>query len=322
MKTKTGMMVSLLLVLSVAMAASAAGQAGRGVARMGGWVVDDEDKPVPSAKIVMSLLPEEQIKREATANKKGEWGIIGLGTGDWTITASAEGYLPQSMRVYVRQLEVNPRITMKLKKIQQGSGRVINDAASLGLLDEVTALYNDGKYTAAIVLSEQFLEKNPDAYQAYLAIADCYREMGDMDKAVDNYNLALEKAKEDQVVGKLVSARALAGIGGCYLKKEDLEQAKKFFEQSLEMSPENELLAYNVGEIYFSNQQIDEALRYFELAAQIKPGWSDPCLKLGYVYLNKGDSAKAVDYFEKFLSLEPDSERSAGVKEIIKQIKK
>jgi Tfp pilus assembly protein PilF len=322
MRTKTGMRICALLILGLGLAASAAGQAGRGVARLGGVVVDDEDKPVPSAKIVMSLLPDEQVKRETTANKRGEWGIIGLGTGDWMITASAEGYIPLNMQVYVRQLAVNPRVTLKLTKIQQGSGRVLSDTASMELLDQVTALYDEGKYSTAIVLSEQFLEKNPEAYQAYLAIADCYREMGDLDKAVENYKLALEKAKGDELAGKVVSARALAGIGGCYLKKDDLEQAKKFFEQSLEMSPENELLAYNVGEIYFSNQQIDEALRYFALAAQIKPDWSDPYLKLGYVYLNKGDNAKALEYLEKFLALEPDSERSAGVKEIVKQIKK
>jgi len=123
-------------------------------------------------------------------------------------------------------------------------------------------------------------------------------------------------------MGKTMEARALAGIGVCYLKQDNLEEAKKVFKQSIEAAPEDEVLAYNVGEICFSNQQIDEAARYFELASQIKPDWPDPYLKLGYVYLNKGNMEKAVEHLEHFIKLEGDTERSARVQDIIKTIKK
>ncbi len=322
MRFKTLSRLIWLAFLSFWLAASAAAQAGRGVARLAGVVLDEAGKPVPSAKILMTLLPDKKEKREVDADKKGEWGVIGLGTGDWLIMASAVGYIPESQQVYVRQLEKNPKITFKLKKAQQAENVVYEDEDFLQLLDQTNALYNEGKYTAAIALTEQFLEKKPKAYQAYLGIGDCYQAMGELDKAMDNYNLVLCKAIEDKTSGKVVSSKALSGIGSLYLKKQDLEQAKKAFEQSLEISPEDEILAYNVGEIYFSNQQIDEALHYFELAVQIKPGWSDPYLKLGYVYLNKGDNVKAIENLEKFLSLEPDSPRSASAKEIIKLLKK
>jgi tetratricopeptide (TPR) repeat protein len=322
MRFKTLSPLILLAFLSFCLAASAAAQAGRGVGRIGGVVVDEAGKPVPSAKIVMTLLPNKTEKRETDSDKKGEWGVIGLGTGDWLIMASAVGYIPESRQVYVRQLERNPKIIFKLKKAQAAEKVVYEDEGFLQLLDQTNALYNEGKYSEAIALSEQFIEKNPKAYQAYLGIGDCYQAMGELDKAMDNYNLALDRAKEDKTSGKVVSVKALSGIGSCYLKKQDFEQAKKAFEQSLELSPEDEILAYNVGEIYFSNQQIEEALHYFELAAQIKPGWSDPYLKLGYVYLNKGDNIKAIENLEKFLALEPDSPRSASAKEIIKQLKK
>ena len=59
-----------------------------------------------------------------------------------------------------------------------------------------------------------------------------------------------------------------------------------------------------------------------ELAIQIKSDWSEPYLKLGYVFLNKGDNAKAIENFEMFLKLEPDSERSTNVKNIINNLKK
>ena len=45
-------------------------------------------------------------------------------------------------------------------------------------------------------------------------------------------------------------------------------------------------------------------------------------LKLGYVYLNKADNANAIAKFEKFLTIEPEGERAALVKNILNAIKK
>jgi tetratricopeptide (TPR) repeat protein len=208
-----------------------------------------------------------------------------------------------------------------LQKAKKESG-VVQDEASFALLDEANLYYKDGKYDAALVLFQQFLDKNPAAYQVLLNIGDCYREKEDYENAIKSYNDLIEQAKADSAMGKDMTAKALAAIGLCYMRQNNLEEAQKYFRQSLDTSPQDENLAYNVGEIYFSNQKIDEALTYFELAAKIKPDWPDPYLKLGYVYLNKGVMDKAAEYFDKFLKLEPNTERSAQVQNIINTIKK
>ena len=119
-----------------------------------------------------------------------------------------------------------------------------------------------------------------------------------------------------------MSAKALSGIGNCYLKQGKIPEAQNFFKQSIESSPKDETLAYNVGEIYFSNQGYDDAIKYFDMAAQIRPEWPDPYKKLGDVYLNKAEMAKAIEKYEKFLTLEPDGERAAVVRSILNAIKK
>jgi tetratricopeptide (TPR) repeat protein len=296
-------------------------QAGRGMARVFGVVIDDKGNPIPSIKVVMSLMEQEQIQREGTTNQKGEWAILGLGTGDWIITASAAGYLSETKHIYVRQLEKNPKVTLTLKKVAAVDTSVIQDEASLEFIEKGNRFFSEQKYDEALSCYEKFVEINPNAYQTYLNIGNCYREKGELEKAMESFNKVLEFAKEDERLGKEMTAKALAGIGDCYLKKGDFEAAQNLFKQSIEMSPDNEILAFNVGEIYFSNQKIDEAIHYFELAVQIKQAWSEPYLKLGYAFLNKADNAKAIENFEKFLKLEPDSERSALVKNIINTIK-
>jgi tetratricopeptide (TPR) repeat protein len=312
---------ALLILIALFSAAGALAQAGRGTARLAGVVVDPDGKPIPSAKIVLTFTREQNVNQETTTNKNGEWGFMGIGTGDWVVTASAPGFVQASQSIYVSQLKLTPKVTLVMERAKRESG-VIQDEASFALLDEANVFYKDGKYDAALALFQQFLDKNPEAYQVLLNIGDCYREKEDYENAVKSYNNLIEQAKQDPAMGKDMTAKALAAIGLCYMRQDNLEEAQKYFRQSLDTSPQDENLAYNVGEIYFSNQKIDEALTYFELAAKIKPDWPDPYFKLGYVYLNKGDMGKAVEYFDKFLKLEPNTARSAQVRNIITTIKK
>lgn len=297
-------------------------QEGRGIGRLGGVVLDLEGKPIEGAKVTLIFSQNEKMKLEAFSNKKGEWSFIGLGTGNWNLTVVAKGYLPVEKTVYVSQLSVNPKVTVKMQKEEKGLGGLVEDEFTFNFLERGNQLLNEGKYEEAIVAYEQFLEKNPQAYQVKLSLGDCYRGQKAYDRAIEIYNEIIEQAKADAVMGRELTARALAGIGNCYLNQNRIEEAQKFFEQSIENFPNDEILAYNVGEIYFYNQKYDEAIRYFELATKIKPTWPDGYLKLGYVYLNKGELVTAIQYFEKFLTLEPESERALTVKEVLKVIKK
>jgi tetratricopeptide (TPR) repeat protein len=296
-------------------------QAGRGVARMGGSVVDKDGKPVAGAKITAVFDQPGGSTFEATTDKKGDWGIMGVGTGSWVITASAPGFLPVSTGAQISQLSKNPKIVLKLEKQAAGSG-IVQDEATFQTLEEGNAFYKDGKYDTALMMYEEFLTKNPGAYQVLLNIGDCYREKGEYETAIQKYNLLIEQAAADTAMGKTIGAKGLAAIGLCYLKQDKLAESQEYFKKSIEMAPQDENLPYNVAEIYFSNQQIDDAIRYFEMAIQIKPDWADPYLRVAFAYLNKGDNVKAAENLEKFIKLEPETERTAQAKAILDAIKK
>lgn len=322
MKTKSLKTIMFLTLIVLLAAGSAFSQAGRGVGRIGGVVVDLEEKPLEGVKMSLVFSQNVNLKFEATTNKKGEWSFIGLGTGNWDLTAIAAGFMPLTKALYVSQLSVNPKVTVKMQKLTKASGGIVADEATFELLEKGNLAYKEAKYDEAMVFYQQFLEKNPNLYQIQVSIADCWREKGDFEKAVEIYNKVLEQSKVDAALGKEMAAKSLAGIGNCYLKQNKLKEAQDFFKQSIENSPKDEVLAYNVGEIFFSNQGLDEALKYFDLASQIRPEWPDPYLKLGYVYLNKADNPKAIENFDRFLKLEPEGERAALVRNILNVIKK
>jgi tetratricopeptide (TPR) repeat protein len=299
----------------------ALGQAGRGTARLGGVVVDKDGKPVQGAKVTIVFDQPGGSTFEATTDKKGDWGVIGVGTGAWLVTANAQGYLPVTVSAYTRQLDKNPKITIKMEKQAVGSG-VVQDEATFQTLEEGNAFFKDGKYDTALTMYDEFLAKNPGAYQVLLNIGDCYREKGEYDKAIEKYNQLIEQSAGDATMGKNLGAKGLAAIGLCLMKQGKLAESQDYFKRSIEMAPQDENLPYNVAEIYFSSQNTDEAIRYFEIAIQIKPDWPDPYYKVALAYLNKGDNAKAAENLEKFIKLEPETERTAQAKAILEAIKK
>ena len=310
------------LFFSLLVVYSSAQSSARGKGRLNGEVVDQEGNPIPSATVVIEYVGKDIEKLESKTDKRGAWSFLGLGTGRWRISASMDGYIPASQDFHVQQLNRNPKITLTLQKLSASDKPLIEDEESFDILDRGNDLYSERKFAEALAAFEEFLQLNPKAYQARLNIYNCFRELGEYEKAIEQCNIILENVSQNETLGKEMAAKALAGIGECYLLQEDMENAQTYFAKSIETYPENELIAYNVGEIFFSNQNLEGALRYFTLASEIKSDWSDPYYKLGLVYLNKADNTNAVENFEKFLTLEHDTPRAENVTNILGQINK
>jgi tetratricopeptide (TPR) repeat protein len=315
---------AVVLCVLLALAPYGLSQAGRGEGRITGKVQAEDGTPLQKAAIKAVSLVYEGLALETKSDEKGQWVILGLGTGMWRVEARVEGYYPASQDVNVKQLARNPEVNLTLKKLEQTDMPTIRDASSLVLFEQGNQFFSEKKYDEAICSYRQFLEANPKAYQIHFNIGNACKEKGELDKAREEYGLVLAviKGESADMTGNELAAKTLAALGETYLKEDNLEEAQKYFKNSIEIFPKDESLAYNVGEIYFSKGRIDEALSYFEIASGIKPDWGKPHIKMGYAYLNKGDMAKARVHLAKFLELEPESPEAPTVKSIIEFIDK
>jgi len=313
---KNKFLVNLIILAFLAVSLHA--QAGQGRGRLNGKVTDQAGKPVANATISLEFENEGK-KFETTSNAKGEWAMIGLGTGRANMMVLADGFLPATQQVSVSQLNRNPAINFVLQIDLEKKAR-LKDEAAAGQLDQGNNLFNERKYQEALAIFNQFALDNPTIYQIYLNIGDCYREMQDYKNAILQYEMAIEKAKVAEDL--IVQAKAQASIGETYLRQNDFKNSQEYFKKSLELNPKDEVLAYNVAEIYFNNQKVDDAISYYALATQIKPDWGLPFLKLGYAYLNKADYGKAVENFEKFLQVDPKSDQAPVAQAVIDSLKK
>lgn len=306
-------------VLCVSVAAQE--EIGRG--RITGTVTDEAGAPLEGA-LVVAQSTRSETKLEGRSDDKGRFAIAGLGTGSWRVTASIDGYQGSSVEMSVRQLSQNPPISFTLKKLS-GMAAFAADKEALALFDRGNTLLSQGNYDEALQMFEDFAAKHPEIYQVHLNIGTCYLKKEELEKAESEFKLVLDKVMEthgDLKTDADASLRASTGLGEVFLRRGDFEAAQKYLAQAVDISPQDEAAAYNVGELLFSNQKIDEAIRYLELATQIKKDWPKPYMKLGYVYLNKGDFAKALENFNTFLTLDPGNPEAAQVKSIIETIEK
>jgi tetratricopeptide (TPR) repeat protein len=324
MRIKNIFLITAVCFFILALGLDLSAQEGRGKGRVRGTVTDEAGNPLKDVKITAQHL-QYNTMFESKSDKNGNWAVAGLGTGYFRFVASMEGYGETYHEMRVSQFaRNNPQVNFTLRKIQAAPLDVpaVEDESTLALFEEGNRLFDEEKYAEAVVKLEEFLAANPTIYQVNLNIGNCYKEMGEYEKAISSFNTLLEKAKEetDTAGANEASARALAGIGETYIKQGDLTKAGEYLRQAIELFPEDETLAFNVGEIYFDQGETDKAIEYFKMSAQMKDDWGPPHRQLGYAYLNKGEFQLAVDSFKKYLKVDPESPQAAVIEGLIPKI--
>ena len=320
-RVKTILLVAVLLAFAGSLMMA---QAGRGKGRVNGIVEDEYGKPIEGVKIKAEFLQGGQsgeILRDALTDKKGTWSIIAIGSGKWRFTAMKDNYVPNYVEYDVKELAVHPTLEIVMKVSQQGPKPVIEDEESLKLFDQANQLFTEKKYDEALTVFQQFLTKHPEAFMVSLGIGNCYKELGDLDKAIAEYQKVLDKTQES-VKDNSLRTKALSAMGDAYMKKQDFEKAQNYFKEALAITPDDEILAYNVGEIFFNAMKTEEAIAYYEMAAKIKPDWSLPVLKLGYAYLNVNNLPKTLENLNKYMTMDPEGATANGVPALIETVKK
>ncbi len=91
------------------------------------------------------------------------------------------------------------------------------------------AYFNDGDYKKAIAVYEQIEPKN---YDTYFAMANCYRQLSNLEKAIENYNKAVELNPNDSEIYYI--------LGTAYIESNNMKQAGEAFKKSVQLNGSNE----------------------------------------------------------------------------------
>ena len=282
--------VFIALITLVTLAAAAHAQMGTG--RITGKITDPNGNAIEGA--VISFTDQTGKTLDGTSKDDGSWAILGFRTGTYEFHIEAEGYQPKVEKKPVRQMGQN-ELDVVLIPLQAGASA---PDASTALLREANELLQQKQYQQAIAKYEELLEAEPSFYQTHEFIGVAYREMGELDTALAEFQKVLDSDARH--------AGALISIGDILVAQQKLDEAVEYFEKAVAQTTDP-IVPYNVAEIYFERGDAAKAVEYYTIATEYRPDWADAHLKLGYAHLNTGNMEGAKAAFQKVVEVAPDT---------------
>jgi Flp pilus assembly protein TadD len=303
-------------VLAALFVALLAGGAAAQTGRVGGVVKDESGNPIKGATVTAENPNASPSSFTATTDDKGRFSIIGMRSGQWTFTAQAPGFGPESGKLSVQTIGTpNPPLSFTLKKGGAPAGGLAGVAAK-DLQAELAAAdadYNAAKYDDAIAKYRAIMTKAPALSVINLQIAAAYRNKKEYDNAIAAYNDLLKADPNND--------KAKVGLGMTNLEKGDLAAADETLSSAAQGPQPSREVFYNLGEVKFAKGQTDDAAKWYQKAVDTDPTWGKPLFKLALVSINKGDKDNAKKMLEKVIQVDPASPEATQAKAVLEQLK-
>ena len=300
---------TLWIVLAIILCSLALAQGYKGQGRVSGIVTDEGGKPLEGVTVTL-LSVKAQSGFETKTNAEGEWKALYVRGGTWEIDFEKEVYLPKKISVDIKEHDRNPRIEIRLVKME---GFVISESLK-ARVNEGNQLFDAQKYEEAARVFERIVAEDPNAVILNKNIGNCYFQLQKYDLAEHSYLKVLEKEPENAEIMML--------IGNTYSNRGDQAKALEWYGKIDIQKITDPTALFNIATSFFSQSSFAEALKYSRRAVEIKPDSTDALYLTGLICLNLGSKAEAIDAFEKYLKLDADSERAGQVRSFLEILKK
>ncbi|MEE8329020.1 MAG: tetratricopeptide repeat protein [Thermodesulfovibrionia bacterium] len=159
-----------------------------------------------------------------------------------------------------------------------------------------TSYTKKGQYDKAINDYNKAIEINPKFAVAYINRGLAYRRKGQYNQAISDFNKAIEINPK--------FALAYTNRGLAYINKAQYDRAISDFNKAIEINPKFALAYTNRGLVYRKKGQYDQAISDYNKAIKINPKFALAYDNRGFVYLVKlGNEIKGCADWEKACEL-------------------
>jgi predicted Zn-dependent protease len=293
----------------VGLAAPAVAQS-RGQGHMAGVVKDDSGQPVEGVQVKAVKQGENDAFTDKT-NKKGEWALNGIASGQWNLDFAKQGYETRSITVPFSEVQRMPPMTIDIKKAVV---KVDPNAEIKNELQKAAPLLEAGKYAEARAIYEQIEQKYPDVWQVEPLIARTYAGEKNMDAAMTHLQTALQHDPENVEV-KLLMASML-------VDEKKVDEAQKYLD-SIDMTKVKDPVVFlNAGISLINQGKAAEAMPIFDKVVANYPTDAEAYYYRGRAELATGKFPEAKADLQKFVGMPgADASQVEQAKKILEQLK-
>lgn len=193
------------------------------------------------------------------------------------------------------------------KKDISGSIKWFQKAISINPNDEIAhlkvaqILFYTEEYPKAFAQINLVLKQNVHNAEAYFLKALCYREMGELDKAISNFQTAVQKEPKYY--------DAFMQLGLLYTKRKD-PLALQYFDNAIRVDSMNTEAHYAKAMFFQGQGKFEKAKEIFKEALISMPDYAEAHYNMGFMLLKQDSMAKALREFERVLSTQPDNAKA------------
>ena len=290
-------------------------------------VVDAGSQPLEKVKITVTTRERTDFKKEYYTNKKGESGfMLPMEIRDVDFMLEKEGYQTYKQSFDLRTLRSSEAAfqyggTFTLYKTGELSPQ--QEAQRQEVYDEALPLFNSGielfqaeKFLEAAGQFERALVVKPDFFEALENLAVSYFRAEEYEKAIETAKRALEIKPDSYQMLKTISV-SYSALGDETSAAEYLNKMKVL--PDAQFSSE-ELFNMAVTAANQGNDQ--EAKTYFERSVELKPDFALGHYQLGMCYFRLQDFEGAEKELKKYIELEPEGEHAEVAHAVLEHIAK
>jgi tetratricopeptide (TPR) repeat protein len=167
----------------------------------------------------------------------------------------------------------------------------INSQNTFALFNKGNILSNLERYSEAIPVYHEYLENEPDSFEAMTYLAESYEKTGEIILAKKYYQDAIELAPE--------FADPWFGLGVIAYNHGNTDDSLIFFRKAVRLDDENPEFWYLLGKAHYKKGEIKAALRCFREALKLDAYYDEVWSDLGRIILVEKLTQKAIPYFER-----------------------
>lgn len=301
--------ISRFLAAAVVLALAAPATAQTGLVK--GKVVGPDGKPVADAAVSIEFVEGMSRKLSTKTDKRGEFVQLGLQSGGYRVTATADKLGSGFADVRVR-VGNTAEVTITLSPVPPGTDPKM--AALKLAFDEGVVASRAQDYDTAITKFQAALAAQPACFECYYNIGFAFLQKKDEKQAEENWKKGLEQ--------KADHAETLNALANLYNTQKRFDEATAIGARAAASAPGGNADAiYNQGIILWNAGKIAEAKVKFEEAAKADPAHADARFQLGMALLNEGKIPDAVASFEAYMKMAPTGQFAAQAKAMLSQLK-
>jgi len=144
------------------------------------------------------------------------------------------------------------------------------------------------------------LKYHPRNARLYLNLGNTYYEKEEIDKAIEQYQKAININKKYAV--------AYGNIGSAYLNKKNIDKAEEYLNIAIKLKHNYPIAHYNLGIVNFHKKRYDEALKNLKTATEQLPQLYQAWNMMARTYLKLGKIDEAKGAFQRSLAIMPSQD--------------